>query len=66
MNLYTKGVLFVLFSHLIHYIADELYYHRCTGLVKSIFTWGSPTCRGLQWVSNSIMTNIITIVVKNV
>lgn len=40
--------------HLARCVADYVYWYRCTGFITSIFASGSPMCRGLRQVSDSV------------
>lgn len=40
--------------HLGRCAADYLYWYKCTGLLASIFASGSPMCRGLRQVSDTV------------
>jgi hypothetical protein len=56
-------ILYVLIgSHVVRCIAEYMYFTQCAGFWTSIFSWNSPTCRGLRWVSDSVMTNVVTLV----
>ena len=58
MKRYLKIVGVIVGSHLIRAAAEYMYYWKCGGLVNSIFSYGSPTCRGLRWVADTSMANI--------
>jgi len=58
MNRYLKAAGIVLGSHLVRTLAEYMYYMKCGGFVNSIFSYGSPTCRGLRWVAETSMANI--------
>lgn len=62
MNKYTKFATILIVSHLVRCVSDHAYSKYCTGFWTSIFTWNSPTCRGLRWTAESIMTNLVTII----
>ena len=62
MNKYATFLGIVVVSHLVRCTADYAYFTYCTGIWTSIFTWSSPTCRGLRWTADSIMTNVVSIV----
>jgi hypothetical protein len=62
MNKYVAFLAIVTASHLVRCVADYAYFTYCTGIWTSIFTWNSPTCRGLRWTADSIMTNVVSIV----
>ena len=62
MNKYATFLGIVVGSHVVRCVADYAYFTYCTGIWTSIFTWNSPTCRGLRWTADSIMTNVVSIV----
>ena len=62
MNKYATFIGIVTGSHLVRCMADYAYFAYCTGFWTSIFTWNSPTCKGLRWTADSIMTNVVSIV----
>jgi hypothetical protein len=62
MNKYVTFIGIVSVSHVVRCVAEYAYYTQCAGVWKSIFTWNSPTCRGLRWTADSIMTNVVSIV----
>jgi hypothetical protein len=62
MNAWTKVLVVVVSSHVVRYVAEYAYFTQCAGFWTSIFAWNSPTCRGLRWVADSVMTNVVTIV----
>lgn len=62
MNIYTKTIGVIVASHIVRCVAEYAYFTQCAGLWTSIFAWNSPTCRGLRWVSDSVMTNVVTII----
>jgi len=49
-------------SHVVRCASEYMYYTQCAGLWTSIFSWNSPTCRGLRWVSDSVMTNAVGLI----
>ena len=61
MNLYLKMGLAVVGSHLVRWASEHYYHQNCCGIVNSVFAWGSPTCRGLRWVSDSATGNILSV-----
>lgn len=61
MNLYLKVAAVVVGSHLLRWGSEYMYYTQCGGFFNSIFAWGSPTCRGLKWVSESATMNILDV-----
>ena len=61
-NYYAKLVAIVVLSHTLKWAAEYAYFKQCAGFWTSIFTWNSPTCRGLRWTADSIMTNVVSIV----
>jgi hypothetical protein len=62
MNKYVTFFGIVACSHIVRCIAEYAYYTQCAGIWNSIFTWNSPTCRGLRWTADSIMVNVVSIV----
>jgi lipopolysaccharide biosynthesis regulator YciM len=62
MNASVKLVALLVGSHVVRYVAEYMYFTQCAGFWNSIFSWNSPTCRGLRWVSDSAMTNVVTLV----
>jgi hypothetical protein len=62
MNKYATFLGIVVGSHIVRCVSDYAYFTYCTGIWTSIFTWNSPTCRGLRWTADSIMTNVVSIV----
>jgi len=60
MHLKVLGI--IVGSHVVRYMAEYMYFTQCAGLWTSIFTWNSPTCKGLRWVSDSVMTNVVTMI----
>jgi hypothetical protein len=62
MNLYAKALGIVIGSHFVRWAAEYAYFTQCAGLWTSIFSWNSPTCRGLRWAADSVMTNVVNIV----
>lgn len=40
--------------HLARCLADYIYWYRCTGFLNSIFSAGSPVCRGTRQVSDAV------------
>jgi hypothetical protein len=62
MNKYVTFFGIVVCSHIVRCIAEYAYYTQCAGIWNSIFTWSSPTCRGLRWTADSIMTNVVSVV----
>jgi hypothetical protein len=62
MNLYIKALIIVFGSHFVRWAAEFTYFTQCAGFWSSIFAWNSPTCRGLRWVSDSVMTNVVSII----
>lgn len=62
MNLYLKALGIIIGSHVARWAAEYAYFTQCAGFWTSIFSWNSPTCRGLRWVSDSVMTNVVSII----
>lgn len=62
MNFYLKALVFIGSSHIVRWAAEYAYFTQCAGLFNSIFSWGSPTCRGLRWLADSVTTNVVTTV----
>jgi hypothetical protein len=62
MNIYVKTLAIVVSSHVVRWAAEYAYFTQCAGLWTSIFSWNSPTCKGLRWVADSVMTNVVSIV----
>ena len=62
MNKYVTFLGIVACSHIVRCLAEYAYYTQCAGVWNSIFTWSSPTCRGLRWTADSVMTNVVSIV----
>jgi hypothetical protein len=65
-RLYVKALVFVIISHSVKWAAEYAYFTRCAGFFASIFTWNSSTCRGLRWISESVITNVATVVAGQV
>ena len=61
MNIYAKALAIILSSHVVRWAAEYAYFMQCAGFWSSIFAWNSPTCRGLRWVADSVMTNVVAI-----
>jgi len=62
MNIYAKALGIIIGSHFMRWAAEYAYFTQCAGLWTSIFSWNSPTCRGLRWAADSVMTNVVNIV----
>jgi hypothetical protein len=62
MNLYAKALGIIIGSHFVRWAAEYAYFTQCAGLWTSIFSWNSPTCKGLRWAADSVMTNVVNIV----
>jgi hypothetical protein len=62
MNLYAKAIGVIIGSHCVRWAAEYAYFTQCAGFLSSIVSWNSPTCRGLRWVADSAMTNVVVIV----
>ena len=62
MNIYAKALGIIIGSHFVRWAAEYAYFTQCAGLWTSIFSWNSPTCRGLRWAADSVMTNVVNIV----
>lgn len=62
MNAWTKVLVVVASSHVVRWAAEYAYFTQCAGFWTSIFAWNSPTCRGLRWTADSVMTNVVAIV----
>jgi hypothetical protein len=60
MNLYLKALAIIAGSHVARWAAEYAYFTQCAGIWTSIFSWNSPTCRGLRWVADSVGTNVVT------
>jgi hypothetical protein len=61
MNMYAKALGIIVGSHVVRWAAEYAYFTQCAGFWNSIFAWNSPTCRGLRWTADSVMTNIVVI-----
>lgn len=59
MKAYVKAVLVVVGAHLVRCVSEHYYYVNCSGVLNSVFSWGSPTCRGLRWASDTSSFRII-------
>jgi hypothetical protein len=59
MKIYIKMGLVVIGSHLMRWVSEYYYHKHCCGIMNSVFSWGSPTCRGLRWLSDSATGNIL-------
>ena len=64
--MYKKTAAVLLGSHLVRVASEYMYYHKCSGFFNSIFAFGSPTCKGLRWISDSVMTNVLCIMSNTV
>jgi hypothetical protein len=62
MNIYAKALAVILGSHVVRWAAEYAYFTQCAGFWTSIFAWNSPTCRGLRWAADSVMTNVVAII----
>jgi len=62
MNFYAKAIGVIIGSHFVRWATEYAYFTQCAGFWTSIFAWNSPTCRGLRWVADSAMTNVVAIV----
>jgi len=62
MNSFIKIASILVGSHVVRCMAEYMYFTQCAGVWTSIFSWNSPTCRGLRWVSDSAMTNVVSLV----
>ena len=62
MKVYAKVLAVIVASHCVRWAAEYAYFTQCAGFWNSIFSWNSPTCIGLRWVSDSVMANMIRIV----
>jgi hypothetical protein len=60
--MWLKALSVIVGSHVVRCMSEYMYYTQCAGFWTSIFTWNSPTCRGLRWVSDSVMTNVVTLI----
>jgi len=49
-------------SHVVRCMSEYMYFTQCAGFWNSIFSWNSPTCRGLRWVADSAMSNVVSLV----
>jgi hypothetical protein len=58
----VKALVVIVGSHFVRWGAEYAYFTQCAGFWTSIFAWNSPTCRGLRWVADSVMTNVVAIV----
>lgn len=59
---YLKALAFVVISHSVKWAAEYAYFTQCAGFFTSIFTWNSSTCRGLRWIADSVVTNVVTVI----
>lgn len=62
MNLYAKAIGVIVGSHIVRWVAEYAYFTQCAGFWTSIFSWNSPTCRGLRWTADSVMTNVVAVI----
>lgn len=62
MNIYAKGLTIIIGSHCVRWMTEYAYFTRCAGFWSSIFSWNSPTCRGLRWISDSVAANVVSTV----
>ena len=53
MKPYLKAGGIIVGAHLVRWVCEHIYYTECTGLLNSVFAWGSPMCRGLRWVTDT-------------
>jgi hypothetical protein len=53
MKPYLKAGGVIVGAHLVRSICEHIYYKQCTGLLISVFAWGSPMCKGLRWVTDT-------------
>jgi len=60
--MWLKVLSVIIGSHVVRCMSEYMYYTQCAGLWTSIFSWNSPTCRGLRWVSDSVMTNAVGLI----
>lgn len=61
MSTWAKALTIILGSHVVRWAAEYAYFTQCAGFWTSIFAWNSPTCRGLRWAADSVMTNVVAI-----
>jgi hypothetical protein len=62
MHKYLKIATVIVGSHFMRWAAEYAYFTQCAGLWTSIFSWNSPTCRGLRWTADSAMTNVVGVI----
>ena len=62
MNIYTKALGIIIGSHVVRWAAEYAYFTQCAGFWTSIFSWNSPSCRGLRWVADSVMANVVSMI----
>jgi hypothetical protein len=62
MKMWAKALGIIIGSHFVRWAAEYAYFTQCAGLWTSIVSWNSPTCRGLRWAADSVMTNVVNIV----
>lgn len=60
--MYLKAAAIIVGSHLVRYMAEYMYFTQCAGFWNSIFSWNSPTCKGLRWTADSVMTNTVAMI----
>jgi hypothetical protein len=60
--MYLRAAAIILGSHVVRYMAEYMYFTQCAGFWSSIFSWNSPTCKGLRWAADSMMTNVVAII----
>lgn len=58
MKLYLKALIVLSASHFVRWASEFLYHKQCGGFFSSMFAYGSPTCTGLRWVSDTASGNI--------
>lgn len=51
---------FIIGAHIIRCFSEYMYFKQCAGLWTSLFSWNSPTCRGLRWVSDSVTATAVS------
>ena len=62
MNMYVKALGIIIGSHFVRWAAEYAYFTQCAGFFSSIFSWNSPTCRGLRWTADAAMTNVVALI----
>jgi len=60
--MWLKVLSVIVGSHVVRCMSEYMYFTQCAGFWNSIFSWNSPTCRGLRWVADSVMTNAVGLI----